>query len=100
MVEIEVIGAVTTGLSRDDCRCIEQLLCVDPDGQKHEVRTSQAYFDLKGSDTYYLTADGERHKLEPVTKFNSRYVRALSEDSPDDPLLSLPSPSERTTARS
>lgn len=90
----EVVGIETSGLSRNDCRCIDRLHCIEAEGAEETVRASQAYFDLKNGDRYYVTIDGTEHDLEPATKFNSRYVRALDEDSADDPLLSLPSSAE------
>lgn len=100
MDEKEVVGIETSGLSRDDCRCIDRLHCIEGDGSEQSVRASQAYFDLKNGDRYYVTADGQEHDLEPATKFNSRYVRALDEDSPEDPLLSLQSSADREAPRS
>lgn len=100
MAEFEVVAVDMVGLSRDDCRCIDQLYCVADDGTEHTVRTSQAYFDLRNGDQYYMTVDGQRHDLQPATKFNSRYVRAHSEDTSDDPLLSLPAPDEQEPLRS
>lgn len=90
MPNYEVVEIGISGLSREDCRCVDRLGYVDEDGNKGERRASQAYFDIKGDDTYYIDDDGERHELEAATKFNTRYVRALPHDDPEDPLLDLP----------
>lgn len=89
--EREVVGIVTSGVSRGDCRCIDRLVYREGgDGPVRDVRASQAYFDCRRGITYYLERDGQRHELEPATKFNVRYVRAASTDVPEDPLLELP----------
>lgn len=100
MATYEVVEIVTSGLSQSDCRCIDRVRYVDEDGEEGERRASQAYFDIKGGDTYYVEVDGERHTLEPATKFNSRYVRAAPTDTDEDPLLAVPSVSRQAANRS
>ena len=99
MASYEVVEIVTSGLSRNDCRCIDILRCVDGDGTEMETRASQAYFDVKNGDTYYVEDDEQRHELRPATKFNTRYVRALPHDDADDPLLNLPEARQRRRSR-
>lgn len=40
---------------------------------------------------WYVTANGEQHSLVAAKADETHYCRTLDHDSPDDPLLSLPS---------
>lgn len=44
--------------------------------------------DLSG---YYVVRDGRRLETEPVVDGELQYIRTAAENTPDDPLLDLPS---------
>jgi hypothetical protein len=82
----------------DDCRRIETL-GYDLNNRVKEAAVDKACLmmdsELSG---YHVTVDDRRYDLEPVVG-DLKYVRSLEEDSPEDPLLSLPTLEEYRRTR-
>lgn len=77
--------------AHDDCRAITRVgrvVAENLDEQSADVVSIQIDSDTTA---YHIEVDGERVPLRSASDGPLQYVRTLAEDSPDDPLLDLPS---------
>lgn len=81
----------------EDCRSVAELGYL----VANRVRTAAVdvpYYQLRNDNAaYHVVVDGEERPLEPAMEGTRKYVRALPEDSADDPLLDLPTTDEYET---
>lgn len=74
----------------NDCRSIETIGFLAPSLKKSSTNTAGGQIN-QGHKQFHIKIDGERLPLQSAKDPDiHQYVRALDEDSADDPLLELP----------
>lgn len=87
VVAIELRDEVTE--EPEDCTAISELGYLAPTLRVKDVDTVGKMM-VQGHSQWHVEVDGEERALEPVKRNTKHYCRILDEDSPDDPLLALP----------
>lgn len=72
-----------------DCRAIREIGYLAPTLRVKDVDTAGKMI-VQGHSQWHVTVDGEALALVAVEEESDHYCRTLDEDSPDDPLLALP----------
>lgn len=72
----------------NDCRAIKEIGYLAPTLRTRKVDAVASMLD-SGLSNYHLTIDGRKIPLQ-AAKDKYYYVRTEDEDTPDDPLLTLP----------
>lgn len=95
MASWEVVAADrTTEEPVEDCREIDVLgYRVAGSVREKDVATAAIMIE-NGRTNMHILVNGEEVSLRPAGEGANRYVRTIDSDSPDDPLLSLPSIAE------
>jgi len=75
----------------NDCRQIDEIGFVVANNLETKTADTAACMVIQGQSAYHVVVDGERFDLHPAGESPNRYLRTLDEDSPDDPLLRIPS---------
>lgn len=78
----------------EDCRRVDKVGYRVAGSLKESQVDEVASKINSGLSAYHTNVAGSRWEVEAVTDGPTMYVRTLPEDSPDDPLLELPSISE------
>jgi hypothetical protein len=78
----------------DDCRSIDELGYVVAANRRFIDAETACLRIQSGNKRFHVEVDGEELPLEAAGEYPQHYVRTRQEDSPEDPLLSLPSREE------
>lgn len=78
----------------NDCRSIDELGYVVAANRRFIDAETASLRIRSGNKRFHVEIDGETVPLEAAGEYPLHYVRARDADSPEDPLLSLPSREE------